>query len=109
MVKGILALALLGVLTAGDAVATSGANLGATSVNEMPARTVQAGPAFAVEPTAAPSPAPAVTGHATDLGSSTPQPPGQPASVQPAAPFPALPADGPTCPPSHLAIACKAP
>jgi hypothetical protein len=109
MVKGILALALLGVLTAGDAVATSGANLGATPVNGTPARAVQAGPALAVEPAAAPSPASAVTGHATDLGSSTPQPPGRPASVNPVAPIPALPAGGQMCPPAHLAIACKAP
>src|SRR6266481_2887505 len=97
MVKGILALALLGVLTAGDAFATFGPNLGTTSFS----RAVLVGPSVTVEQPAGPSPAAAsdtVTGHATGLGWSSPQPIGPPVSGSEAAPAPAPAAHHQTCP-----------
>lgn len=113
MVKGILALALLSVLTAGDAFATSGTNLGVTSVNGPLGRAVQVGSAVGVEQPAASSPAQGapttVNGHATGLGSTTPQPLG-PSAAEPAAQAPAPLAHHPICPAGqHLGIMCTAP
>jgi hypothetical protein len=106
MVKGILALALLGVLTAGDALATSGP----TSLNAPFSPAGHVAPSFTVEQPVAPlqeQPAPTtVEGHATSLGSSAPQPLGAQASTKPAARIPA-PAPHPTCPAGlHMGIMC---
>jgi hypothetical protein len=113
MLKGILAVALLGLLTAGFAYAGSNSNLRATPINGALDQAVQVRQAFAVEHAAAPSPAlmaPAmVKGHATDLGSSTPQPVG-PVSPEPATSIPAPQAPHAVCPAgSHLGIRCTAP
>jgi hypothetical protein len=113
MVKGILALALLGVLTAGDTIAASSSNLGVTTVNGSLSRDVQPGPAITVERPAAASQAqtdPAsVTGHATSLGSSAPQSFGRQASAGPAEPIPAPPIHRAPCPAGNLGVACTAP
>ena len=114
MVKGILALALLGVLTAGDAVATSSPNLVTTSVSGALGGAVQVVPNVGVEQPAAASPAQmapaALDGHATSVGSSTPQPLGLPAVTKPTARIPAPPAQHPPCPAGqHLGIACRLP
>ena len=106
MIKGILALALLGVLTAGDAVAVSDANRVITSIQVAPATTVEQ----AVAPSPAQTAASAVEGTAISLGSSAPQPLGQPASTQPAPRNPAPPAHRAACPAGqHLGIACIGP
>ena len=106
MVKGILALALLGVLTAGDAVAVSDSNRLMTSIQVAPVGTVQQ----IVAPSPAQTAATAVEGNAISLGSSAPQPLGQPASTRPAARNPAQPAHRPTCPAvQHLGVACIGP
>jgi hypothetical protein len=110
MMKWILALALVGTLAVGYASATSSSNVGATSVNGA---LVQVGPAVTVALPAAHAPAQeapaAVEGHATNLGSSTPQSPGQRASSEPTAPGAPL-GHRPPCPTGHhLGIMCTAP
>jgi hypothetical protein len=106
MVKGILALALLGFLTAGDALAAADSNRVMTSIQVAPAITVDQTVAHSPAQTAAS----AVEGTAVSLGSSAPQPLGQPASAQPAPRKPAPPARRPTCPAGqHLGIACIGP
>jgi hypothetical protein len=109
MVKGILALGLLGVLTAGDAFAMSAPNLAVTSSSQ----TVQVRLSVTVEQPARPSPAAASdmsTGHATGLGSSRPQPIGPPVSGSEAAPAPAPVAHHQTCPAGqHMGVMCTAP
>ena len=113
MVKGILALALLGVLTAGDAMASSSSHLGANTANSTLSRDVQGGPAITVERPAAASQAQtdpgAVTGHATSLGSSTPQSLGAPVASQPNETIHAAPVRPAPCPAGHLGLVCTAP
>jgi hypothetical protein len=114
VVRGILALALLGVLTASDAVASSSSHLGVNTVNSSLSRDVQSRPAITVEKPAAAlqgqtAPA-AVTGHATSLGSSTPQSLGAPAASQPSeTTIPAAPVRPAPCPAGHLGLVCTAP
>ena len=104
MVRGILALAMLGVLTACAPVAVSGSNRVVTAIQVAPS--VKQAPAQSPAQTA---PA-AVEGNAISLGSSAPQPLGQPASGRPAPRNPAPPAHRPTCPAGqHLGIACIGP
>jgi hypothetical protein len=109
MFKGILALALLGVLTAGDAFATSGPNLAVTSSRQG----VHVRLSITVEQPAGQSPAAASdmsTGHATGLGSSRPQPIGPPVSGPEAAPAPAPVPHHQGCPAGqHMGVMCTAP
>ncbi|HEY0830122.1 MAG TPA: hypothetical protein VGE99_03190 [Candidatus Dormibacteraeota bacterium] len=106
MKKGIRGLALVAVLSAAYVFATAGLNLSPTSINGALNRALQQ-PAAA---SPAQTPAATVTGHATGLGSSTPQPGGRPTPNAPARSLPAGPAHPSTCPPgSHMRIACAAP
>ena len=109
MVKGILALGLLAVLTAGDAFAMSGPNLAVTSSSQA----VQVRLSVTVEQPAGPPPAAASdtsTGRATSLGVSRPQPIGPPVSGSEAAPAPAPVAHHQACPAGqHMGVMCTAP
>lgn len=107
--KWIIALATAGVLVAGYACATSTSNVGTPSVDRAvveAAHTVDQQPAQPT-PQAAST---AVEGHATGLGSSTPQTIGQPGSSQPTGNTGAPAGPRPPCPRGHpLGIACIAP
>jgi hypothetical protein len=76
-------------------------------------RAVQVGSSVTVEQPAGTPPAAAsdmVTGHATGLGSSRPQPIGPQVSGSEAAPAPAPVAHHQTCPAGqHMGVMCKAP